>query len=352
LVALICAGTQFSTASAQDGAKKPETKVLIAVMDFVPVGATKGEALAITDRLGEELFQSGKFTLIDRSQMDSILKEQAFQQTGCTSQECAVHAGQVLGVRNLVTGRVTKLGDELWLMSSTMVDVETSETLRAVTVRFRGDLGSLLDAPVAQLGAKLVGLPPPAAAAPVAVTAAVPVAAAPVAATAAVPVAAAPVITPVAAAAPVSARAEPGKPHQLALFPIRYRNLNGESISEPIAQAIYGAALATNWKVAYSAYQVVTGGTSLSGANNLKDALWQADGEPNTTTLKDLSLLLGVDDFLMVTASMRGSNGSTAVYLYDVPQSKMYTAEHSNTVETLVEIAGQSAKETMLAAAR
>jgi TolB-like protein len=130
-------------------------KELVAVMDLEAVGASKVEASAITDRLREELLKSGRFTLVDRTQMSAVLDEQALQQSGCTTQECAVQVGKVLGVHKLISGKVTKISDTAWLVNATVVDVETSETLRAESIRHRGDYFSMLDEAIVQLAAKI-----------------------------------------------------------------------------------------------------------------------------------------------------------------------------------------------------
>ena len=141
-------------------------KELIAVVDLEAIGASKVEATAMTDRLREELLKGGRYTLVDRSQMSAVLEEQALQQTGCTSQECAVKVGKTLGVRKIVVGRVTKVSDELWQVSAQLIDVETSETQMAESIRHRGDFFNLLDSVIVNLAVKLSQ----AASAPVAAT--------------------------------------------------------------------------------------------------------------------------------------------------------------------------------------
>jgi hypothetical protein len=89
--------------------------------------------------------------------MEAVLNEQALQQAGCTSQECAVQVGQVLGVREIVTGRVTKITEEQWLVSAQMIDVETAETLRAESLRHRGDFFTMMDVTIVTLATKLSG---------------------------------------------------------------------------------------------------------------------------------------------------------------------------------------------------
>lgn len=141
-------------AAAQQGSASKE---LVAVLDMDAVGATAPQAAALTDRLREVLLNSGRYTLVDRSQMKAILNEQAFQETGCTSRECAVKAGQVLGVRKIVSSRIIKAEAHLWLVSAMIIDVESAQTLAAQSVQYQGSFAGLLSKGIADLGAKLTG---------------------------------------------------------------------------------------------------------------------------------------------------------------------------------------------------
>ena len=57
----------------------------IAVVEFEGKGISQTEASALTDRFSSELFTLGTFRLIERDQMEDILEEQGFQQTGCVT---------------------------------------------------------------------------------------------------------------------------------------------------------------------------------------------------------------------------------------------------------------------------
>jgi hypothetical protein len=138
-------------------AKPASGKELIAVLDLDAVGSSKTEASAMTDRLREELLKTGKFTLVDRQQMEAVLGEQAFQQAGCTSAECAVKVGKVLGARKLVTGRVTKIDEQHWLLSANIIDVETAETLRSESLPHEGAYFSMLVSGIHTLALRLTG---------------------------------------------------------------------------------------------------------------------------------------------------------------------------------------------------
>ena len=98
LLALLTAAAA-PPAAAQD----EEERERIAVLDLEPVGASEVETSALSDRLREEMLKTGKYTLVDRNQLEAILDEQILQQATCTSAECALEVGRILGVRKIVT---------------------------------------------------------------------------------------------------------------------------------------------------------------------------------------------------------------------------------------------------------
>jgi TolB-like protein len=126
------------------GAAQSEGKELVAIMDLGMLEGSKAQGTALTNQLRTEVLKTGKVTLVDRSQMDAVLNEQALQQSGCTSQECAVDVGKILGIRKIVTGSVTKISDNLWQVSVQLTDVETAETVKAETFNHRGNFEDLL----------------------------------------------------------------------------------------------------------------------------------------------------------------------------------------------------------------
>jgi hypothetical protein len=173
---LLCAALLLGAAPAalaqQPAPAKPASgKELIAVLELEAAGADRNLAAALTDSLRESLLKTGRFTLVERAQLDEILKEQAFQQTGCTTQECAVQVGKILGVRKMVSGRVVKLDETHWRLSVSLLDVETAQTVRTESVTHTGDIVSLVERGTQPLAERLANVPaaperPPLVAAP------------------------------------------------------------------------------------------------------------------------------------------------------------------------------------------
>lgn len=104
----------------------------IAVLDLKSIGISATEAAIITSRLRADLFRTQKFTVVEREKMNEILAEQGFQLSGCSSDECIVEAGKLLGVKQIVAGEIGKLG-RLYTLTVRLVDVQTGKLLQIAT---------------------------------------------------------------------------------------------------------------------------------------------------------------------------------------------------------------------------
>ena len=134
-------------------------KLSIAVLKLDAYGITDYEAATLTDRLRNELFKTRVFRVMEREQMEEILKEQGFQQTGCTSSECLVQVGQLIGVNRMVGGSIGKVG-QTYTVSLRLIDVETGEIIKIATKDVFGKIDALLTASIPQI-AKDIASPSP-----------------------------------------------------------------------------------------------------------------------------------------------------------------------------------------------
>ena len=103
-----------------------------AVIDLEGRGISTIEAQTLTDRMRSELVKTGAVTVVERGQMQQILGEQDFQLTGCTSDECAVEIGQMLGVTKMVAGSIGKIG-ATYTVDLRNIDVATGAILTTMT---------------------------------------------------------------------------------------------------------------------------------------------------------------------------------------------------------------------------
>ena len=147
----------FSTSSVC--AQVAEGKQTVAILEFEGRGISQLEAKTLTDRLMSEMVNTDAVIMVERNQMDEILNEQGFQQSGCTSSECAAEVGALLGVQNMVSGSYGKLGNS-YTIDAKMFSVETGATIRTVSKTYKGPVDNLLTV-IEVVGWEIVGLKAP-----------------------------------------------------------------------------------------------------------------------------------------------------------------------------------------------
>jgi len=103
-------------------------KTNIAILQFDAANITEAEVRILTDRLSAELINIGTYNVVERSVMEEVLKEQGFQQSGCTSNECVVEVGKLVGVEQMISGTMGKIGS-IYTISARMIDVQTGSVI-------------------------------------------------------------------------------------------------------------------------------------------------------------------------------------------------------------------------------
>jgi hypothetical protein len=270
---------------------KPAEKDLVAVLDLDSLNVDKAQMAALTEELRSQLLQSNRFRIVDRQQIEVLLKEQAFQQSGCTSQECAVQVGKILGVRKMVTGRVTKVDANLWQVSGQMVDVESAETLKAVTVNHQGDFTGLLTQGMATLAQRLAA-------------------------------------TDGAGTAAAAAGANAGTKGalRLAVFPGSFSVPNPKPDNwylYAIQKGIESARAKMPIDVAYSFYPAFVDGKPIQDTSGLERGSWSLLQSLKESFAAERAQQLGVDAALLVKVILSG-NITVLAYVVDAKSHKVY----------------------------
>ncbi len=129
----------------------------IAILDFEGIGVSAQEARVLTNRLGTHMVQLGRYQVIERGQMEQILNEQDFQMTGCTSNECAVEIGQLIGARQMLAGSFGKLGT-VYTIDMRIIDVVTGRITRTASYDIEGSISRLLTEGLAEAVKRIAGV--------------------------------------------------------------------------------------------------------------------------------------------------------------------------------------------------
>jgi TolB-like protein len=131
----------------------------IAVLDLEPRGGLIAEeVLSISDRLRGELINTGKYTVLERGQMDVILREQGFQHSGaCSEASCIVEVGQLLAVHKMVGGSIGKVG-KAYSINLKVIDVQSGKIERQVSDDIQASKEELISFHIGNVARKMAGL--------------------------------------------------------------------------------------------------------------------------------------------------------------------------------------------------
>ena len=118
----------------------------VAVLETIlAAGMDPTAAVPVTDKIVEELVNSGKFTVLDRANVDQILREKEFQlSSGIVRNEEIRRAGEYLGADYVVLANASRVGST-YVISAKMIDVVTGEIAAQASTEKQGKIDVLLE---------------------------------------------------------------------------------------------------------------------------------------------------------------------------------------------------------------
>lgn len=118
----------------------------IAILPLDGNGVDASVPRTLTDLLINTMQSNGCYNVLERDQVDKILQEQGFQNSGaCSATECAIEMGKLLSVRMMAIGSIGKLGNS-YILNIRMADVQTGEVLSNSSKKITGGIENSADA--------------------------------------------------------------------------------------------------------------------------------------------------------------------------------------------------------------
>ncbi len=120
------------------GFAQTNEKLHIAILDFTTTGGvSKQETVTLGNRLRSMLVRTNAYVVLERGKMEEILQEQGFQQSGCTTTECAVEVGRLLNMQKMVSGSFGKVG-QTYTIDLALIDVGTAQIEQSFFRDYKG----------------------------------------------------------------------------------------------------------------------------------------------------------------------------------------------------------------------
>jgi TolB-like protein len=133
----------------------PHRGATAAMLSFdARTGVSPDEAVLLADRFAVEIGRPNAYKLISRSKMKEVLELQKYS-IACSSTECAVEAGQLLGVEYMIYGSIGRIGS-MFTVNVYVTSVEKGAVVAAATVDLSGQIEGLLTEGMRQAVNKLL----------------------------------------------------------------------------------------------------------------------------------------------------------------------------------------------------
>ncbi len=130
----------------------------VAVLDAdLQKGIDRSAAAAVAEKLTGRLVLSGRFVVLDRINVEQVLREREFQLSGLVSDTEISEAGKYLGADFVVAIRVQRI-DRTYLVTAKMIAVDTGIIARQVSAEGEGRASILLEL-AGEAGDGLAGVP-------------------------------------------------------------------------------------------------------------------------------------------------------------------------------------------------
>ena len=123
----------LSSIFAQDG------KLAVSILDFTGEDVQDKVLRACYQQLETSLIESNRFTVIEKSQRDELLKEQEFQSSGICDEACAVEIGKMVGAEYLMLGEIIGFAD-LYQVNIKIINIEKGDVAEKVTKQISGGM--------------------------------------------------------------------------------------------------------------------------------------------------------------------------------------------------------------------
>jgi TolB-like protein len=132
----------------------------LAVRDFIAAPADSNLARQFSDALTAEIVKLNRYKILERSQIATILEEQAFSNSGtCDQESCLVEMGKLLGVDLLVIGQLGRLDNSISI-NAKLLDIQTGEIKSNVFNLHKDSESRLISSAPKTISAELFGIKP------------------------------------------------------------------------------------------------------------------------------------------------------------------------------------------------
>ena len=120
---------RIRTRSGTEPALKPGVPIRLAILNFEAKGVPQEYADICLNSMSNSLANFDYITLVERKQIETVVKEQQFQMSDLTDERTSVQVGKLLNADNVLIGSIGKLGTSM-ILTARILNVETGKVMK------------------------------------------------------------------------------------------------------------------------------------------------------------------------------------------------------------------------------
>ena len=141
-IAILCL-LLFGSALGQTKFNRYDAKPTLALFTFEGTGMQDEDIALYTGYFRVELHKTKSFILVEKNQINELLREKKYDRMDCKDMGCAIEIGKLIGIKKAIVGSFELVADTCKI-SGQLINIDSSEAEKSVARTYIGELEGIV----------------------------------------------------------------------------------------------------------------------------------------------------------------------------------------------------------------
>ena len=133
----------FGQASSQTKLNRYDAKPTLALFTFEGAGMQDEDIALYTGYLRVELHKTKSFILVEKNQINELLREKKYDRMDCKTMDCSIEIGKLIGIKKAIVGSF-ELAADTCKISGQLINIDSSKSEKSATRTYIGELEGIV----------------------------------------------------------------------------------------------------------------------------------------------------------------------------------------------------------------
>ena len=133
----------FGQASSQTKLNRYDAKPTLALFTFEGAGMQDEDIALYTGYLRVELHKTKSFILVEKNQINELLREKKYDRMDCKTMDCSIEIGKLIGIKKAIVGSF-ELAADTCKISGQLINIDSSKSEKSVAHTYIGELEGIV----------------------------------------------------------------------------------------------------------------------------------------------------------------------------------------------------------------